>query len=99
LARPELLLAAHASARGLFRYAVPRRAGVAWLGQPGLRLSADLWSGSAGMLLALCQLTDPTPFALDALDALDERQPSALGTPPHQIGEEDCHGRSPAVAG
>ncbi len=99
LARPELLRAAHASARGLFRYAVPRRSGVAWLGEPGLRLSADLWSGSAGILLALCQLTDPTPFALDALDALDERQPSALGTPPHQIGEEDCHGRSPAVAG
>ncbi|HEX4832606.1 MAG TPA: lanthionine synthetase LanC family protein [Trebonia sp.] len=57
LGRPELLDAALASARGLFRYAIPHKDGVAWLGEPGQRISADLWSGSAGILLALRYLT------------------------------------------
>jgi hypothetical protein len=65
LGRPELIDAALLSARGLFRYAIPRKEGVGWLGEPGQRLSADLWSGSAGILLALCQLTDPEPSPLD----------------------------------
>ncbi|HEU5270691.1 MAG TPA: lanthionine synthetase C family protein, partial [Jatrophihabitans sp.] len=95
LGRPDLLDAAHASARGLFRYAIPRKGGVAWLGEPGLRLSADLWSGSAGILLALRQLTDPTPFALDVLDEGDPAARRAV----HETGKEDCHGRSSAVAG
>lgn len=60
LGRPELVDAAFASARGLFRYAIPREDGVGWLGEPGQRLSADLWSGSAGVLLALRYLTDST---------------------------------------
>lgn len=96
LGRPDLLAAAHASARGLFRYAIVRKTGVAWLGEPGLRLSADLWSGSAGILLALCQLTDPMPFSLDALD---DRGSGGLEESPYGAGEEDCHGRSSAVAG
>jgi Lanthionine synthetase C-like protein len=57
LGRPELVDAALASARGLFRYAVPRKDGVVWLGEPGQRISAELWSGSAGILLALQHLT------------------------------------------
>ena len=68
LDRPELVDAALTSARGLFRYAIPRKDGVGWLGEPGQRLSADLWSGSAGILLALQQLTDPAPSPLDLLD-------------------------------
>jgi tRNA A-37 threonylcarbamoyl transferase component Bud32 len=68
LGRPDLIEAAQASARGLFRYAVPHKNGVAWLGEPGQRLSADLWSGSAGILLALHQLIDSTPGPLDILD-------------------------------
>jgi hypothetical protein len=94
LGRPDLIVAAHASARGLFRYAVPRKTGVAWLGEPGLRLSADLWSGSAGILLALCQLTDPTPFPLDILD---EEDPTARRAT-HETGKEDCYGRSSTAA-
>jgi len=94
LGRPDLIVAAHASARGLFRYAVPRKIGVAWLGEPGLRLSADLWSGSAGILLALCQLTDPTPFPLDILD---EEDPAARRAT-HETGKEDCYGRSSTAA-
>lgn len=57
LDRPDLRAAALDSARGLFRYPVPHAGGVGWLGEPGQRLSADLWSGSAGILLALCRLT------------------------------------------
>ncbi|MBV9820766.1 MAG: class III lanthionine synthetase LanKC [Actinobacteria bacterium] len=68
LGRPELVEQARVTARGLFRYAIPRTDGVCWLGEPGQRLSADLWSGSAGILLALRQLTDPTPGPLDLLD-------------------------------
>ncbi|MEO9239008.1 MAG: lanthionine synthetase C family protein, partial [Jatrophihabitantaceae bacterium] len=68
LGRPELIDAGFTSARGLFRYAVPRDDGICWLGEPGQRLSADLWSGSAGILLALRQLTDPAPSPLDTLD-------------------------------
>ncbi len=68
LGRPDLIDAAFTSARGLFRYAIPHKGGIAWLGEPGQRLSADLWSGSAGILLALHQLIDPTPSSLDILD-------------------------------
>ncbi|MCO6010976.1 class III lanthionine synthetase LanKC [Actinoallomurus purpureus] len=68
LGRPELIDAALTSARGLFRYAIPRKDGVGWLGEPGHRLSADLWSGSAGILLALRHLTDSAPVSLDTLD-------------------------------
>lgn len=60
LGRPELVDAALTSARGLFRYAIPGEDGVRWLGEPGQRFSADLWSGSAGILLALCHLTTVT---------------------------------------
>jgi serine/threonine protein kinase len=57
LGRPELVDASLTSARGLFRYAVPHKDGVVWLSEPGQRISADLWSGSAGILLALQYLT------------------------------------------
>jgi hypothetical protein len=57
LGRPELIDTALTSARGLFRYAIPHKDGVVWLGEPGQRISADLWSGSAGILLALQYLT------------------------------------------
>jgi hypothetical protein len=73
LGSPDLEAAAVTSARGLFRYAIPRPNGLGWLGEPGQRLSADLWSGSAGVLLAVQQLTDPAPDPLFTLDRhLDE---------------------------
>jgi hypothetical protein len=94
LGRPELLDAGLTSARGLFRYAIPRAGGVAWIGEPGHRLSADLWSGSAGILLALRQLTDPIPR--DALDV--QTTPREVGTSTIREGS-DQHGGSPAFAG
>jgi len=76
LGRPELNDRAQVMARGLFRYAIPHKGGVGWLGEPGQRLSADLWSGSAGILLALRQLTDPSP---GLLDLLDDTEPASVG--------------------
>ncbi len=61
LDRPDLCEAAARSARGLFRYAIAHAGGIGWLGEPGQRLSAELWSGSAGVLLALHRLNPATP--------------------------------------
>lgn len=88
LGRPELVDAALTSARGLFRYAVPHGDGVGWLGEPGQRLSADLWSGGAGVLLTLRTLADALP---DPLDGTTSR------TAPEE--RSDQHGGSPALAG
>lgn len=97
LDRPELVDTALTSARGLFRYAIPREDGVGWLGEPGHRFSADLWSGSAGVLLALRHLTDNVP---DTLDPLDERLTAARGVDaPTPRERSDQHGGSPALAG
>lgn len=76
--RPDLLDAAVAGARGLFRSAVPRPAGVGWLGEPGQRLSADLWSGSAGVLLALRTVLDTAPPGVERSDR-HGRSPAAAG--------------------
>ncbi len=57
-------------ARALFKFAVPHPTGVRLLGDGLLRYSADLWSGSAGVLLFLSQLLDPRPDPLFTVDAL-----------------------------
>jgi len=91
LGRPELVDAALTSARGLFRYAVPHRDGVGWLGEPGQRVSADLWSGSAGVLLALRHLADALPDPLDTT--------SRVAVAPTPEKRSDQHGGSPALTG
>src|SRR5262249_30254853 len=66
--------AAIRNARGLFKYAVPHPTGVRYLGDQLLRYSGELWSGSAGVMLALTHVLAPRSdglFAIDALDALD----------------------------
>ncbi|HST47399.1 class III lanthionine synthetase LanKC [Jatrophihabitans sp.] len=97
LGRPDLVDAAFTSARGLFRYAIPSDDGVDWLGEPGVRLSAELWSGSAGILLALHQLLDPAPVSLGLLDG--HRPASRNTVRPPEEERRDQHGRSSAVAG
>jgi hypothetical protein len=88
LRRPDLVDAAVTGAQGLFRYAVPHGTGVGWLGEPGQRLSADLWSGGAGVLLTLHTLTDALPDPLDR---------TASRAAPEE--RSDQHGGSPALAG
>ncbi len=95
LGRPELVDSALTSARGLFRYAIPREDGVGWLGEPGQRLSADLWSGSAGILLALRHLTDSAP--LDTLgEHLAAPREAVAPAPEERSGQ---HGGGSAFAG
>jgi hypothetical protein len=53
---------------GLFKYVVPHPTGMRLLGHHTLRYSADLWTGSAGVLLALCHVLDPRPDALFTVD-------------------------------
>lgn len=72
--------AAIRNARGLFKYAVPHPIGVRYLGDQLLRFSGELWSGSAGVLLALTQVLTPRSdglFAIDALDNLDNLDAAA----------------------
>ena len=61
--------AAVRAGQALFKYSVPHATGVRFLGDQMLRLSADLWSGSAGVLLFLTQLLDPRPDTLFTIDA------------------------------
>jgi hypothetical protein len=96
LNRPELVDAAMVSARGLFRYAVPRPGGVGWLGEPGQRLSGELWSGGAGILLALHRITNPGPSFLDPA-AVEVITPRDL-VPPLSEERRDRHGGHLALA-
>ena len=65
-------------ARGVFKFAIPHDTGVRYLGGRQLRYSAELYSGSAGVLLFLDQVLDPRPDPLFTLDAL-ARRPAVRG--------------------
>ncbi|GHJ42807.1 serine/threonine protein kinase [Catellatospora sp. TT07R-123] len=58
------------AARALFKHAIPHETGVRFLGDPQLRFSAELWSGSAGVLFGLSQVLDPRPDGLFAVEPL-----------------------------
>jgi hypothetical protein len=60
--------AAVRAARGLYKHAIPHPTGVRFLGDQLMRYSADLWSGSAGILLALTHVLDPRPGVLFTAD-------------------------------
>ncbi|MFD8481815.1 class III lanthionine synthetase LanKC [Kitasatospora sp. NPDC059673] len=57
------------AARRLYQHAVPHGASVRFLGAGLLRYSTELWSGSAGVLLALDQVLAPRADLLFTLDA------------------------------
>ncbi|GHF42129.1 serine/threonine protein kinase [Amycolatopsis bartoniae] len=63
---------AHTLARRMFLYAVPHPTGMYVPGEQGLRLSGDLWFGSAGVLVLLARLLDGQPDPLYTLDGLVE---------------------------
>ncbi|MCW2940334.1 MAG: hypothetical protein JWN00_3319 [Actinomycetia bacterium] len=62
--------AALRATRYLLKYAIPHGDGVRFLGDQLLRYSAELWSGSAGVLLALSHVLAPRPDALFTVDEL-----------------------------
>jgi hypothetical protein len=66
--RPDLAASGLDAGRAMFKHAVPHATGIRWTGDRGGRLSAELWSGSAGMLLALHRLIAGTPDPLFTLD-------------------------------
>jgi hypothetical protein len=66
--------AAVRAARSLYKYAVPHPTGVRFPGDMLLRFSAELWSGSAGVLLALNHVLDPRPDALCTVDEVIARR-------------------------
>jgi Lanthionine synthetase C-like protein len=55
-------------ATGLFKHAVPHETGIRWLGDNGSRFSAELMTGSAGVLLAVSRLLTNAPDPLYTLD-------------------------------
>jgi hypothetical protein len=57
-------------AKRMFLYAVPHREGAYVMGEYGLRMSGDLWHGSAGVLVLLSQLLDDRTDAFFTLDDL-----------------------------
>jgi lantibiotic modifying enzyme len=57
----------------LFKYAVPSPSGVRFLGDRTYRFSADLWSGSAGVLLFLDRLLGGRRNTLFSFDAVPAR--------------------------
>ncbi|OMI39967.1 class III lanthionine synthetase LanKC [Streptomyces sparsogenes] len=60
-------------ARALYAHAVPHPDGVRFLGDQTFRYSAELWSGSSGVLLFLSQLLDPAPDPFFTVDAIAAR--------------------------
>jgi hypothetical protein len=75
----------------LFKYAVPGQSGVRFHGDRTYRLSADLWSGSAGVLLFLDRLLRGRRNTLFSFDAVPARpappQPSMPASPDRPPGE------------
>jgi tRNA A-37 threonylcarbamoyl transferase component Bud32 len=60
-------------AKRMFLYAVPHRAGSWVMGEYGLRMSGDLWCGSAGVLVFLTQFLENRDDGLLTLDGLCRR--------------------------
>lgn len=72
--------------RGLFKYAVPGSSGVRMHGDRTLRFSADLWSGSAGVLLFLDRLLSGRRDAFFTFDAVPAGAASDLELTPRAAG-------------
>jgi hypothetical protein len=66
-------------ATGLAKYAIPHPTGVRFLGDELLRYSAELWSGSAGVLLALHRVLHG---GADQFFTLDRPASSVAGVAP-----------------
>ena len=80
----------------LFKHAVPHPSGVRWPGSHGSRLSADLWTGSAGVLVALEHGLTGTPDPLFTLDRYLDDAPASAECDPKERGKN--RGRHPTTA-
>jgi tRNA A-37 threonylcarbamoyl transferase component Bud32 len=81
-------------AKRMFLYAVPHGAGSWVMGEYGLRMSGDLWCGSAGVLVFLTQFLENRPDGLFTLDELYRRSgQSSLVSP----AGRSAAGRFPAA--
>jgi hypothetical protein len=68
-------------AKRMLLYAVPHRAGSWVMGEYGLRMSGDLWFGSAGALVFLTQFLENRAdviYTLDELCPSDQLSPVSL---------------------
>jgi hypothetical protein len=65
------------AAKRMFLYAVPHGAGSFVMGEHDLRMSADLWYGSAGVLVFLSQLLGDRTDSLFTLDELTNERATA----------------------
>lgn len=74
--RADLLEQEMIAGRSLLKFAVAHETGVRWLGDQGQRISADLWSGSAGIVVALHRMLHGSPDPLFTLDHAIERRES-----------------------
>jgi hypothetical protein len=76
----------------LFKHAVPHETGIRWLGDNGSRFSAELWTGSAGVLLAVSRLLTKAADPLFTLDrylddpAIRAQQGDSLHSPSAAAG-------------
>ncbi|MDV6011939.1 class III lanthionine synthetase LanKC [Haloechinothrix sp. LS1_15] len=78
-------------AKGLFKYAVPAGDGIRFLGEGSLRYSAELWSGSSGILLALHRVLHGNHDQFFTLDRMVRAgPPGRTGHPDHATAG---HGR------
>jgi hypothetical protein len=75
-------------AASLFKYAAPSPTGVRYLGDQLLRYSAELWSGSAGVLLALTHVLDPQPDALFTADRAVAARREPVSTASQDVAAE-----------
>ncbi|MFR9800573.1 class III lanthionine synthetase LanKC [Streptomyces sp. MS06] len=76
------------TAAALFKYAVPGDDGVRFLGDGLQRFSADLWSGSSGILLFLHEVLHPGRDRLFSLDRLCTPGAVDGGGTPTRPGED-----------
>lgn len=84
--------AALRAARRLFKHAIPGATGVRFLGDQLERYSAELWSGSAGIVLALTHVLSPQPDALFTVDRLAVADPPTPAATPAMAGARPVPG-------
>jgi len=90
LGRDDLAAQEITVATGLFKHAVPHETGIRWLGDNGSRFSAELMTGSAGVLLAVSRLLSDAPDPLFTLDGYLTARPVDPPRMPSDVVDRAC---------